>query len=224
MFFGLSGIRKRNGRQNDTAEDGTRWRKRPGILCCVDRNGIDRKQKGADEQVRDTDDGAAVLPWAGLTAKEQRFCEEYLQDHNATRAAIRAGYSEKTAASNAWKILRRPGVQRCIKRAQQEQRNRLCLSGDRVVLELFDLLEKCKEPEPVRVWSKTEKRYVNTGEYKFDSRGALKTVELLMKHLGMLGADGDGAGDAPVCLVDDLAGEHTPGGEEDERDDDGDDE
>lgn len=174
--------------------------------------------------MRDTDDGAAVMPRAGLTAKEQRFCEEYLQDYNATRAAIRAGYSEKTAASNAWKILRRPGVQRRIKQAQQEQRDRLCLSGDRVVLELFDLLEKCKEPEPVRVWSKTEKKYVNTGEYKFDSRGALKTVELLMKHLGMLGADSDGAGDAPVCLVDDLAGERAPDSEGDERDDDGDDE
>lgn len=173
--------------------------------------------KERDERVRAKDENMALPPQAGLTAKEQRFCEEYLQDYNATRAAIRAGYSEKTAASNAWKILRRSGVQRRIKRAQQEQRDRLCLSGDRVVLELFDLLEKCKEPEPVRVWSKTEKKYVNTGEYKFDSRGALKTVELLMKHLGMLGADSDGAGDAPVCLVDDLAGESADEG--DERDD-----
>lgn len=180
--------------------------------------------KERDERVRAKDENMALPPQAGLTAKEQRFCEEYVLDYNATRAAIRAGYSERSAASNAWKILRRPGVQNFLKRAQQEQRDRLCLSGDRVVLELFDLLEKCKEPEPVRVWSKTEKRYVNTGEYKFDSRGALKTVELLMKHLGMLGADGDGASDAPVCLVDDLAGERAPDSEGDERDDDGDDE
>ena len=180
--------------------------------------------KERDERVRAKDENMALPPQAGLTAKEQRFCEEYVLDYNATRAAIRAGYSERSAASNAWKILRRPGVQNFLKRAQQEQRDRLCLSGDRVVLELFDLLEKCKEPEPVRVWSKTEKKYVNTGEYKFDSRGALKTVELLMKHLGMLGADSDGAGDAPVCLVDDLAGERAPDSEGDERDDDGDDE
>ena len=32
-----------------------------------------------------------------LTAKQQRFCDEYLIDLNATQAAIRAGYSEKTA-------------------------------------------------------------------------------------------------------------------------------
>lgn len=178
--------------------------------------------KERDERVRAKDENMALPPQAGLTAKEQRFCEEYVLDYNATRAAIRAGYSERSAASNAWKILRRPGVQNFLKRAQQEQRDRLCLSGDRVVLELFDLLEKCKEPEPVRVWSKTEKKYVNTGEYKFDSRGALKTVELLMKHMGMLGADSDGAGDAPVCLVDDLAGESADEG--DERDGDGDDE
>ncbi len=36
---------------------------------------------------------------AGLTAKQQRFVEEYLIDLNATQAAIRAGYSSKTAYS-----------------------------------------------------------------------------------------------------------------------------
>ena len=59
----------------------------------------------------------------------------------------------------------------------------------------------------MRVWSRTEKRYVETGEYKFDSKGALKIVELLMKHLGMLGHDAENADDAPVWLMDDLDAE-----------------
>ena len=142
-----------------------------------------------------------------LTPRETRFCQEYILDYNATKAAIRAGYSEKSAGANAWKILRRPGIRRCIAALQQEQKERLCLNGDRIILELFDLLKKCKEPVPVRVWSRTEKRYVETGEYKFDSKGALKIVELLMKHLGMLGHDAENADDAPVWLMDDLDAE-----------------
>lgn len=38
---------------------------------------------------------------AGLTEKQRRFCDEYLIDLNATQAAIRAGYSPKTAATIA---------------------------------------------------------------------------------------------------------------------------
>ena len=43
---------------------------------------------------------------AKMTAKQQRFCDEYLIDLNATQAAIRAGYSEKYAHTNAAKLLR----------------------------------------------------------------------------------------------------------------------
>ena len=45
-----------------------------------------------------------------LTAKQQRFIQEYLIDLNATRAAIRAGYSEKTATEIGYENLRKPHV------------------------------------------------------------------------------------------------------------------
>ena len=47
-----------------------------------------------------------------LTAKQKRFCDEYLIDLNATQAAIRAGYSEKTAYRTGADNLRKPGVPR----------------------------------------------------------------------------------------------------------------
>ena len=47
---------------------------------------------------------------AKLTAKQQRFCDEYLIDLNATQAAIRAGYSPKTAEQLAYQLLQKTSV------------------------------------------------------------------------------------------------------------------
>lgn len=49
-----------------------------------------------------------------LTDKQKRFCEEYLIDLNATQAAIRAGYSPKTAEQTASRLLRNVKVQEYI--------------------------------------------------------------------------------------------------------------
>ncbi len=49
-----------------------------------------------------------------MSAKQQRFVEEYLVDHNATQAAIRAGYSEKTAYSIGHENLKKPEIAAAI--------------------------------------------------------------------------------------------------------------
>jgi phage terminase small subunit len=63
-----------------------------------------------------------MTPMAGrsLTPKQQRFSEEYLLDLNATRAAIRAGYSPKTAYSAGQRLLKHVDVARGIAEAQQK--------------------------------------------------------------------------------------------------------
>ncbi|QCR23782.1 terminase small subunit [Pontibacter sp. SGAir0037] len=50
-----------------------------------------------------------------LTAKEQRFVEEYCKDCNATQAAIRSGYSQKSAYSIGWENLRKPEISEAVK-------------------------------------------------------------------------------------------------------------
>ena len=47
----------------------------------------------------------------GLSAKQQRFVDEYLVDLNATQAAIRAGYSEKTAGAQGFDLLKKPEIE-----------------------------------------------------------------------------------------------------------------
>ena len=49
-----------------------------------------------------------------LNAKQNRFVEEYLVDLNATKAAIRAGYSERTAEVIGYENLRKPQIQEAI--------------------------------------------------------------------------------------------------------------
>lgn len=46
-----------------------------------------------------------------MNEKQKRFCEEYIIDHNATQAAIRAGYSERSAYSQAFDLLKKPEIQ-----------------------------------------------------------------------------------------------------------------
>ena len=71
-----------------------------------------------------------------LTAKQMRFVDEYLVDFNATQAAIRAGYSPKTAAAAAARLLRNVNIQAEIARRQKDLQRRTEISQDRVVKEL----------------------------------------------------------------------------------------
>lgn len=57
-----------------------------------------------------------------LTSKQQRFCDEYLVDLNATQAAIRAGYSKKTAKQIAQQNLTKLDIQEYIKKKNGRER------------------------------------------------------------------------------------------------------
>ena len=76
---------------------------------------------------------------AKLTAKQQRFCDEYLIDLNASQAAIRAGYSPKTAEQAASRLLTIVKVSDEIKREMAERSKRTGINQDRVVQELAKL-------------------------------------------------------------------------------------
>ena len=58
-----------------------------------------------------------------MTPKQQRFIEEYLVDHNATQAAIRAGYSPRTAPVQASRLLTNANMQNAISGAGHPRRS-----------------------------------------------------------------------------------------------------
>ncbi len=75
---------------------------------------------------------------AALTAKQARFVSEYLVDLNATQAAIRAGYSAKTAAVVGFENLRKPNIAELIAAKATETAEKLDLSAERVLRGLFE--------------------------------------------------------------------------------------
>ena len=73
---------------------------------------------------------------AKLTAKQQRFVEEYLIDLNATQAAIRAGYSVNNADKIGPELLGKTRVSEEIAKAMAERSRRTGINQDRILLEL----------------------------------------------------------------------------------------
>lgn len=71
-----------------------------------------------------------------LTAKRVRFVDEYLIDLNATQAAIRAGYSAKTAGQIGDELLKKPEIVAALQSAMQARSNRTEITQDRVIAEL----------------------------------------------------------------------------------------
>ena len=71
----------------------------------------------------------------GLSAKQQAFVSEYLKDLNATKAAIRAGYSPKTAHAQGSDLLRKPEISAAIQEGQQDAAARNEVTVDRIVQE-----------------------------------------------------------------------------------------
>ena len=71
-----------------------------------------------------------------LTPKQQRFCDEYIIDLNATQAAIRAGYSEKTAYRTGADNLRKPQIEEYIAKRQKELSRSTEITQERVIKEL----------------------------------------------------------------------------------------
>lgn len=137
-------------------------------------------------------------------------------DLNATHAAIRAGYSAKTAGSQAHDLLKRPDVAEFIANARHEAATRLCISRDRVLLEIsriafFDirkLLRDDGKPIPVQelgddiaaaiagMETATERERGAKGDEggttyirKYKMADKLVALEKLAKHLGLYELD-----------------------------------
>lgn len=72
----------------------------------------------------------------GLTDKRRKFCDEYLIDLNATQAAIRAGYTEKYANTNASKLLQNTTISQYIRERQKELSRKTEITQERVIREL----------------------------------------------------------------------------------------
>lgn len=115
-----------------------------------------------------------------LTERQEAFIREYLVDLNATQAAIRAGYSKKTAKETGYENLTKPHIQKAIADAIEKRSERTEITQDWIISKLVLNVERAMQAEPVR-----DRGGNPTGEYVYHGSAANKALELLGKHLGM---------------------------------------
>lgn len=164
-----------------------------------------------------------------LTAKQQRFCEEYLIDLNATQAAIRAGYSEKTANRIACENLSKPVIKEKISELQAGVAERNKLKADDVIQELRalgfwsindfigegnvinDISEQSREINKPVAGLKVKETFTTTGRGDDAVTERSVTTELKMadkraalvdlgRHLGVFEKDNEQARKMPLAI------------------------
>ncbi len=127
-----------------------------------------------------------------LTPKQQRFVEEYLIDFNGKQAAIRVGYSEKTAEVQASRLLSNAKVSAAVDAGRAKAAERAEISQDWILKNLKTVTERCMQVTAV-LDRKGQPVFVENADgeavpaYVFNAMGANRSLELLGKHIGMFG-------------------------------------
>lgn len=168
-----------------------------------------------------------------LTPKNERFIQEYMVDLNATQAAVRAGYSPKSASRTAYQLLRRDDVRAAVDACVGERAARLQISQDRILEELTriafsdlrevatwgggglllkgsDTLTPSQSATVAEVAESTTKTGSTTRIKRYDK---VKAIELLMRHTGMLRDKVEQSGSLEISIVE------TPYDEDDSDED-----
>ncbi|MDA1100430.1 MAG: terminase small subunit [Proteobacteria bacterium] len=170
-----------------------------------------------------------------LSPKRRRFVDEYLVDLNAAQAAIRAGYSPRSARSGGPLLLRTPAVARAVAERQARISNHLFVTAERVVLEyarlafadMRDYLHFAKDGDVLLDWSAmpedaTKAILEVTQDVYNEGRGAAQrevkrtrfklhdkrgALDALAKHLGLFRERGGEAAETIVTSVIHFAGD-----------------
>ena len=141
---------------------------------------------------------------ANLTPKQQRFVEEYLIDLNATQAAIRSGYSEKTARDIGCENLAKPNIAKAIEEAQNKRQEQTQIDAAYVLrrlveidqMDVLDIMDDQMKILPLRDWPKIWRQYISNIENleltdadgvfkKIKWPDKVKNLELLGKHVSV---------------------------------------
>ncbi|WP_192034108.1 terminase small subunit [Pantoea agglomerans] len=135
-----------------------------------------------------------------LTDKQEMFCREYLIDLNATQAAIRAGYSEKTARASGCENLTKPDIQNRIAELKADRNEQVNVDAAYVLrrlieideMDVLDILNANGELKPIKDWPKvwrTTLSGMDVTEMAGDAAGLLKKIKWpdKVKNLELLG-------------------------------------
>ena len=136
-----------------------------------------------------------------MNAKQRRFAEEYLKDLNATQAAIRAGYSERTAYSQGQRLLKHVEVKNTIK----EIRERIQSENIATIKDIEEYLSRVMRGE------EREQTLIGQGmgeqgitDIDVSAKDRIKAAELLGKRYAMWTDKIDSTGNMMIVFEDDY--------------------
>lgn len=136
-----------------------------------------------------------------MTAKQKRFCEEYLVDCNATQAAIRTGYSKKTARAVGQRLLTNVDIKKYIE--QQLQRLKTEKIADaQEVLEYLTSVMRGEQKEQVALL--TGEGVQDLVQKDVSAKDRLKAAELIGKRYALFTEKVELQGETTVQIVDDI--------------------
>ena len=143
---------------------------------------------------------------AELNQRQELFCREYIKDLNGTQAAIRAGYSPKTADRMAYELLKKPEIQAFVLQSKAERVEEVKIDANYVLkrlieideMDVADILDDGGDFLPIRKWPKVWRTtlsgldiaIINSGDTeaiikKIKWPDKVKNLELLGKHIGV---------------------------------------
>lgn len=122
--------------------------------------------------------------------KHEKFCNEYIKDMNATQAAIRAGYSEKTARSQGSTLLTNPNIKSRVSELREAYFNENIMTAQQVEYELTKIaLGTSKEKQVIIEGAGDGYSKVRIIDKPPDEKSRLKALELMAKRHRILSGD-----------------------------------
>lgn len=135
-----------------------------------------------------------------MNARQKKFCDEYLIDCNATQAAIRAGYSPKTAYSIGQENLKKPELKKYIDEQLERIHNKKTADAQEVIEYLTAVMRGEHTEQVLKLVGEGVQTIANID---ISAKDRLKAAELIGKRYGMF-KDNVNLGESRVILVDEV--------------------
>ncbi len=119
-----------------------------------------------------------------LTPRQKKFIDELLICGSEREAAIRAGYSPKSAAAQASRLLRDPRVQQYRRETEQRLFDEMGVNEGWIGRRLVEIVDRCMQAAPHYSWNSETRQKEPDGFWVFDPAGAIKALTELGAHLG----------------------------------------
>lgn len=136
-----------------------------------------------------------------LTAKQKRFCDEYLIDCNGTQAAIRAGYSKRSARAIATENLAKPYIREYIDEQLKKIKNSNVADAKEVMEYLTTVMRGQSRSSVLSMCGDGMQEII---EKPPDEKEKMKAAELIGKRYGMFKDNVNLDADVGVTIIDDI--------------------